>query len=123
MKILVATDGQPWSERALKRVADLTPEQRREVLVLAVQPPGPAIREVDLALARACEILGREGIVPRTLRRQGDPGEEIAELAGSESVDMIVVGTHQRDALTRAMIGSVSRGLAQRAHIPVLIVP
>jgi nucleotide-binding universal stress UspA family protein len=40
----------------------------------------------------------------------------------SKDVDLVVVGTHGRGGLAAALLGSVSRHVAQHAHCPVVIV-
>jgi hypothetical protein len=37
--------------------------------------------------------------------------------------DLVIVGSHGRRGIQRALLGSISESLARRAHVPVLIVP
>ncbi|HEX6925277.1 MAG TPA: universal stress protein [Longimicrobiaceae bacterium] len=50
------------------------------------------------------------------------PVEEILRLASAD-VDLLVLGTHGRGALARALIGSVSSAVVRQAECPVLLVP
>ncbi|MGH3029448.1 MAG: universal stress protein [Gaiellaceae bacterium] len=52
----------------------------------------------------------------------GQPAEEIVEVADEHRVDLIVVGTREPGFLERLLGGSVSQGVARRAHCDVLIV-
>ena len=40
-----------------------------------------------------------------------------------ESAELIVVGRHDHNALTEALLGSVSRSVGRRAPCPVMVVP
>jgi nucleotide-binding universal stress UspA family protein len=50
----------------------------------------------------------------------GNPAAEIVELAKAEDVDLIVMSTHGRTGLTRALMGSVAEVVVRRASCPVL---
>jgi nucleotide-binding universal stress UspA family protein len=52
----------------------------------------------------------------------GQPAEEIVELAEQQQADLIVVGTREPGFIERLLGGSVSQGVARRAHCDVLIV-
>jgi nucleotide-binding universal stress UspA family protein len=52
----------------------------------------------------------------------GDPAEAILQLAESDHVDLIVMGTHGRRGLTRLLMGSVAEAVVRRAKCPVLTV-
>lgn len=52
---------------------------------------------------------------------QGDAVEGI--LAMQDSADLIVMGTHGRTGLSRALLGSQSYRVLRKAHRPVLVVP
>jgi nucleotide-binding universal stress UspA family protein len=64
----------------------------------------------------------RDQVVTRFLIWEGDPAESIVEAAESEGADIIVVGSHGRAALGRALIGSVSDQVVRRATCPVMVV-
>lgn len=52
---------------------------------------------------------------------QGDPAVRIVDLAERDRFDLIVMGTHGRHGLSRALIGSVAEVVARRSHVPVLV--
>jgi nucleotide-binding universal stress UspA family protein len=52
----------------------------------------------------------------------GRPSEEILKYAGEHGVDLIVVGTHGRGALGKALLGSVADHVIRQAACPVLVV-
>lgn len=141
MKVLLAFDGTPASERALKRLTELLPGQELDVVVLGVcvrtpEPvvaateggvglwPGPDMQAAEHHLAWACHELATCGITARVLLREGqDTTETVLAAAEELQVDLIVTGCHHKGWLGRLLLGSVSAGLAARASTPLLIVP
>jgi nucleotide-binding universal stress UspA family protein len=53
----------------------------------------------------------------------GNPEGYLFEMASSQHVDLIVVGTHQRHGLGRVLLGSVSRAVLHHAKMTVAIIP
>jgi nucleotide-binding universal stress UspA family protein len=78
--------------------------------------------EAQAALdAEVARVQGR-GVVIAGILREGDPRDEVPALAASEGVDLIVVGSHGRRGVARALLGSVAEDLVRRSSIPVLVV-
>lgn len=59
----------------------------------------------------------------RTTVLQGEPADQIVELAGDEKVDMIVTSTHGLTGWRRFIFGSVAEKVVRFATCPVLTVP
>jgi nucleotide-binding universal stress UspA family protein len=53
----------------------------------------------------------------------GDPADEIVRYAQSHGIDLIVMGTHGRTGVSRALLGSVAERVTRTASCPVLVVP
>lgn len=53
---------------------------------------------------------------------EGNPAEEILAAAADEKADLIVLGTHGRGGITRALMGSVAETVQRSAPCPVLTV-
>ncbi|HEY9722469.1 MAG TPA: universal stress protein [Oscillatoriaceae cyanobacterium] len=141
MKILLAIDDASGSHHALDRLAELTPREGREVLVLHVYHPQSLeaalvgsvgfVAAVDEAgasharqvLVRACDRLERQGIHAEPLAREGVTVDSILEVAREKQVDLIVLGSHHASAIARMLFGSVTESLAAHAPVPLLIVP
>lgn len=51
----------------------------------------------------------------------GHPSITICEIAQKENAEMIIVGSHGKGIIDRALVGSVAHGILHRAHMPVLI--
>ncbi|MGF1541582.1 MAG: universal stress protein [Pleurocapsa sp.] len=67
--------------------------------------------------------LEHSGIDVTPLLIQGATVETILQEATKLNADMIVIGSHGRGALYKALVGSVSEGIIRQASCPVLIVP
>jgi len=64
----------------------------------------------------------RQGLKVRTALRTGAPYREIVALATDERADLVVLGTHGRGGLDRALLGSVADRVVRLAPCPVLTV-
>lgn len=53
---------------------------------------------------------------------QGAPWSSIVDCARTGGYDLIVIGTHGRTGVSRALIGSVAERVVRHAHCPVLTV-
>ncbi len=63
----------------------------------------------------------RGGKVPlETVLREGEAWEEIVNVADEMDADLIVIGTHGRHGLARALLGSVAEHVVRTSHRPVL---
>jgi nucleotide-binding universal stress UspA family protein len=54
--------------------------------------------------------------------RFGDPAQELADLVEEEDVDAVVIATHGRSGLSRAVLGSVAERLLRMVVVPVVMV-
>ena len=63
-----------------------------------------------------------EGIEFETRMAEGTPFVEIAKAAKELEADMIVMGTHGRQANMHALFGSTAERVVRQAHCPVLSV-
>ena len=71
------------------------------------------------------ELRQRLSLPPSTLDfvQAGTPSTEIVSAAIEWSADLIVMGSHGRSGLQRALQGSVAEQVTRHAPCPVLIVP
>jgi nucleotide-binding universal stress UspA family protein len=82
----------------------------------------PDRREDCLA---ALERTAREAFPSLRVRctvAEGEPEAKIAEAAGREQADLIVMGTHGRTGLSHFLLGSAAEHLTRKAPCPVLTV-
>ena len=52
----------------------------------------------------------------------GHPADQICRFASESDADLIVIGSHGRTGISRAILGSVSHAVANQAPCPVTIV-
>ncbi|WP_227380071.1 universal stress protein [Haladaptatus halobius] len=62
------------------------------------------------------------GIDTKTAVRRGIPQDAILVYADEHNIDIIVMGTHGRTGVKRALMGSVTETVVRHADIPVLTV-
>ena len=73
-------------------------------------------------LHAAIDARKHAGVSLESVLRQGAPDEEIEALAKSMGADLIVIGTHGRRGLARALLGSVAEKVVRMAPCPVLTI-
>lgn len=57
-----------------------------------------------------------------TVTLTGQPVSGILDCADSVGADLIVMGSHGRGGIRRALLGSVAEGVLRRANVPVMII-
>ncbi len=128
-RILYPTDLSTVAMHALEYVIALRAAGAREVVVLHVVEGGilaPAAEifeaEAEEALAAIVSRLQRAGLDARYEFRVGGMAHEILEVAREEAVSLIVLGSHGKGPVRRALLGSVSEAVVHRSPVPVLVV-
>jgi nucleotide-binding universal stress UspA family protein len=79
-----------------------------------------AVREAQEAMADVDPHL--EEISHEALIRKGDIWTELSAIIEEKRIDLVVLGTHGRTGLNKAVLGSVAERIFRRAHCPVLTV-
>ena len=139
-RILVPTDFSEGSERAWSEARRLATRLGAELVLVHVLVEAPLYSEgpftmkqtrgvFDAARAWAVKTLGEwtdtaaaAGISARWVLRTGVPYKEIVGAATRERADLIVIGTHGRGGLDRALLGSVADRVIRLAPCPVVTV-
>lgn len=135
-KILLATDGSDYSEKALREAINLAKTCGTKLYVISVievnaeyaamAPNVVEKLEKDTGeLIRAVETCVRkEGIDAEIITHEGEEAwKYIVDEAKNRGVDMIIMGTHGRTGLTRLLMGSVTQKVIGHAPCKVLVVP
>ena len=82
-------------------------------------PPSPEAEErAAKMLAELAARAGAEGA--KRLVHTGDPGAAIADAAGAENADLLVMSTHGRGVFRRLLLGSVAQKALHDAKAPIL---
>lgn len=92
-------------------------------------PSGPLFTQMSQEIAREqrkrLDSMAQDtvpaDIACKTLIREGFPPEEILEQAAEGGHDLIVMGTHGRTGLKRALLGSVTERVVREAPVPVMV--
>ncbi len=135
-RILVATDFTATSNLALDWAIELAAPLGASVTVMHAYEI-PVIGFPDGALIATSEVAARLGEAARAALesaieqrqgrgvalvgtlREGVPWEEINAVAEEIDADLIVIGTHGRRGIARALLGSVAENVIRTSHRPV----
>jgi len=142
-KILVPVDGGEASAKGLREAIMLARSGRAKLRLLHVVEDYSAFSAPEVGvkmgpLLDALLISGREtlakielgvrraGVKPETVLVEnlgGRVADEIVWQAKRWHADLIVIGTHGRRGLQRALVGSDAEMVARYSPVPVLVVP
>lgn len=133
-RLLFATDGSVYSQKAARRALELAEICGSQLLVLhVVSLPHPELAEAQLA-AEEARGKGRElvdsvvraarerGIAAEGSVSEGDPAGRILAFAAERRADCLILATHGKTGLERLLLGSVAEEVVGRAVIPVYVV-
>lgn len=137
--VLVPTDGSPGMLGPVARAVDLARIGDGTVhtlfvidsasnRVLAETESGPVVRRAlkergDEAMRVVSEVAGSHGLAVERQIREGVAYREILDYTRTADVDLVVMGTHGRDAEGERRLGSTTERVAVRSETPVLSVP
>lgn len=139
--ILAAVDFSPVSDAVIARAAEIARGCGSELTLLHVAAPDPDFvgfgpgpetvrdsRAQEIVserreLQQTAEELRTRGLEARALIFQGPTVEKVLEEARRIPADLLVVGSHGRGAVGRALLGSVSHAILRHPPCPILVVP
>lgn len=134
--VVIATDGSDSAEQAAVAGARVARTLGTKAVLVYVRPSigslgAPYYQEklseqmahARAALDRAQVLVRQEGCEAETETLEGNPPDQIVELARARNAPLIVVGSRGLGAVTGALLGSVSSAIIHRADRPVLVVP
>lgn len=134
-KICCAIDFSPASQAAMETAAILARRLDVPLTLVMVEPRpentlamAPELAETerrdrDYKIAewreRAKSITEHPVV---TMVASGEPANQIVQVAGEEGFDLVVLGTHGRTGIRRAVLGSVAEAVIRHAPCAVLTV-
>lgn len=135
-RILVPTDFSEAAEPALDYAVGLARSFGAELVLFHALEPlvfgegavafGSVMDQLEQAahaqLQRRVARLKARGLKVRGMAGNGSTARLISDTAGKLRIDLIVMGTHGRGALSRMLIGSVAEKVVRTAMCPVLTV-
>lgn len=138
--MLVPLDGEPPSDVALDAVRQLAQASSRHIVLCHVvdtladavvsaqgfiDPAGVIEndeREGLQLLSQGRERLSGVNAQVDTVLAEGSPIEAILRVAAERGAELIVMGSHGRAGIARAILGSVTEGVLRKSPVPVLVV-
>ena len=131
--VLAGYDGSDHGLRAARFAAALAAQLSRDLVLVHVAKPGDEVVRPDRELAG--ELYAAAAAAPRgeagrsldlsvsVVRESGDPADVLVRVARERAAALIFTGTRGRNALSSALLGSVSAGVVAVADRPVALVP
>ncbi|HEX4445803.1 MAG TPA: universal stress protein [Polyangiaceae bacterium] len=138
-RILVPTDFTETSDLAIdwtialaRRLGSRVTLMHSYEIPIVGFPDGALVATPDVAtqLAEASRtaldnaVAKRQGLEVEVdgILREGIAWEQINRVADEMAVDLVVIGTHGRRGLARALLGSVAEKVVRTAHVPVTLI-
>src|SRR5690242_236456 len=129
MTILVGTDFGAGSDRALEHAISLAEQRSARLCIVHVCRTTWAADGEMTALLRAgmrLEALRAhvaEQVHADAYLRLGQPAPCLLDAIQELRPDLVILGSHGRGAVRRALLGSVTARLCRKSPVPVLVVP
>ena len=135
-KILIATDGSEYTKEAVSQGLHLAKVLGADVTALYVIDQTSFVSfPIDSSIVSVYSLLENEGkravdevkkegeqlgVTVTTVVAEGSPTRKIVEMAAN--MDLVVIGTLGRSALSKLFMGSVAERVTRYAPCPVLVV-
>ena len=141
MKLLVAVDCSESTKKVVKKAQEMAQALSAKLWIVHIAQPEPdfvgfdtgpqSVRDYQAKtfhtehsqIQAIADQLRKEGIETTALLIQGSTVETILKEAEKLEVDMIIMGSHGRNAIAELFMGSVSKGVVSQSPYPVLIIP
>jgi nucleotide-binding universal stress UspA family protein len=122
-RILVGSDGSPYSEAAFAAALDLARGREGKLFGVSVAAEEGEIPRAQEIVHRMMAAANQAGMPFQGLMPQGVAADHgIIQAAIKNEVDLIVMGSHGRTGLKRLLMGSVTERVIGQSPCPVLVV-
>jgi len=133
-RILVPFDFSAPSQRACDHAVDLAEAVRASIALVNVVHTDDVVGFSETAkaavldtakrnLERAAHFIRPHVAEVETIVEQGEPWRRIEATALDRLADLIVMGTHGRRGVSRALLGSVAEKVVRTSSVPVMTIP
>ncbi|RLM56675.1 universal stress protein [Halobellus sp. Atlit-31R] len=83
----------------------------------------PEVRaDADTATGHVADAAAERGLTVEEHVRAGQPARAIRKFVDENEIGLVVMGSHGRSGLTRALLGSVAEKVLRETQVPVLVV-
>jgi hypothetical protein len=122
--ILLATDGSDFSAVAEAEAvsAGLKCPQLKQLIALSVASSDSETNQAKQTVEKFKATAESKGVKVEAIVKTGKPAQTIMDVAKEQNADMIIMGTHGRTGIQKAIIGSVASQVVSSAHCAVLVV-
>lgn len=134
---MVAVDFSKHSRKAFDAAVRLAGDLGAKLVLVHAFPPvpkagvrdpiGQARAEIDAVEWRdLCEQWAadaRKAVDVETVGREGKPADVVAQVVVEQKASLVVVGSHGRTGVKRAVLGSVADAIVRSSKVPVVVVP
>jgi universal stress protein E len=122
-RILVASDGSPYSEAAWKLALAMAKQAGSQLIGVAVAPEEGDIIEAKAIIHQMLTAAHRARMPLKGVNPQGvAPDTGIVQQAIKNEVDLIIMGSHGRTGLKKLLMGSVTERVIGQSPCPILVV-
>ncbi|HJQ92831.1 MAG TPA: universal stress protein [Candidatus Thermoplasmatota archaeon] len=135
--IVVAVDFSKPSRKAFEAAVQLADDLGATLAIVHAFAPVPKVgnrdpvgqvkAEVDAsewqAVCKDWATEARKVVEVETVGREGKPAEVIANVVAERKATLVVVGSHGRSGVKRAVLGSVAEDVLRSSKVPVVVVP
>jgi nucleotide-binding universal stress UspA family protein/uncharacterized membrane protein YfcA len=122
---VVASDGSRFGDAAAAAACNLAKFCNTPVSVVSVTLPSHSDQrreEARLAVNRIASFMKKEGVVTETRLPEGRADAMIVDVAKERNSDLIIIGSHGRTGLERALLGSTTERVLNQTPCAVLVV-
>lgn len=138
--ILVAVDYSDASRKALDAAVQLAEDLDETIVMVHALAPLPKVRpggrqdpisalKAEIGADEARELAttwaaqARKRVDVETVALEGKAVDVVLEEARKRKATLIVVGSHGRSGIKRAVLGSVAEAIVRASKVPVVVVP
>lgn len=135
--LVAAVDFSPASRKAFDAAVGLAGDLEATLVLVHAFPPVPKVgtrdpigqvkAEVDASqwqqMCKDWAAVARKDVEVVTFAQEGRPEDVIAAAVREHKATLVVVGSHGRTGLKRAVLGSVAEAVVRSSKVPVVVVP